>query len=104
MTEQWLATNSPASAAALEKTVNEHPATGLEVAADYMDAGLWQDGTTLLTHIVSATADKSKVSPLVYYYLAYFAGTDAPGGQGSNRMTSLRRKPPQTMCSPSRWR
>ena len=74
MTEQWLATNSPASAAALEKTVNEHPATGLEVAADYMDAGLWQDGTTLLTHIVSATADKSKVSPLVYYYLAYFAG------------------------------
>jgi tetratricopeptide (TPR) repeat protein len=74
MTEQWMATNTPASAAVLTKTVSEFPATGLEVAADYMDAGLWQDGTTLLTHIVNTTADKSKVSPLAYYYLAYFAG------------------------------
>jgi tetratricopeptide (TPR) repeat protein len=39
-----------------------------------MNAGLWQDGTALLTHIVSAAPDKSKVSPLVFYYLAYFAG------------------------------
>jgi len=74
MTEQWLATNSAASAAALTKTVSEFPSTGLEVAADYMNEGLWQDGTTLLTHIVSTTANKSKVSPLVYYYLAFFAG------------------------------
>jgi tetratricopeptide (TPR) repeat protein len=56
------------------KAVTEFPATALEVAADYMNAGLWQDGTKLLTHIVSAAPDKSKVSPLVYYYLAYFAG------------------------------
>jgi len=74
MTEQWMATNSATSAAELTKTVSEFPSTGLEVAADYMDAGLWQDGTTLLTHVVSTTTDKSKVSPLVYYYLAYFAG------------------------------
>ena len=39
-----------------------------------MDAGLWQDGTALLTHIVNAAPDKSKLSPLVYYYLGYFAG------------------------------
>jgi tetratricopeptide (TPR) repeat protein len=39
-----------------------------------MNAGLWQDGTTLLTHIVSAASNRSKVSPLVYYYLGYFAG------------------------------
>ena len=74
MTEQWLATQSPASAAALMTAANEHPETVLEVAADYMNAGLWQDGTTLLTHIASVAPDKSKVSPLVYYYLAYFAG------------------------------
>jgi len=74
MTEQWLATKSAASAAVLAKTVSEFPATALEVAADDMDAGLWQDGTALLTHIVDTAQDKSKVSPLVYYYLAYFAG------------------------------
>jgi tetratricopeptide (TPR) repeat protein len=56
------------------KTVNEYPATALEVAADDMDAGLWQDGTALLTHIVDRAPEKTKVSPLVYYDLAYFAG------------------------------
>ena len=74
MTEQWLATESPASAAAMMTAANEYPETVLEVAADDMNAGLWQDGTTLLTHIASVAPDKSKVSPLVYYYLAYFAG------------------------------
>ena len=73
MAEQWLATKSPISETSLMTTVSEHPATALEVAADYLDAGLWQDGTTLLTQIVSATPDKSKVSPLVYYYLGYCA-------------------------------
>ena len=74
MTEQWLAKQSPESEATLMKAVTEFPATALEVAADYMNAGLWQDGTTLLTHIISAAPDRSKVSPLIYYYLAYFAG------------------------------
>jgi len=73
MTEQWMVSKSPASAASLDVTVGAHPATALEVAADYMNAGLWQDGTALLTHIVGAAPDKSKVPPLVYYYLAYFA-------------------------------
>jgi tetratricopeptide (TPR) repeat protein len=74
MTEQWLTTKSPASAAVLARTVSEFPATALEVAADDMDAGLWQDGTALLTHIAETAQDKSKVSPLIYYDLAYFAG------------------------------
>ena len=74
MTEQWLAKQSPDNDAPLMKAVTEFPTTALEVAADYLNAGLWQDGTTLLTHIVSAAPDKSKVSPLIYYYLGYFAG------------------------------
>ncbi len=45
MAEQWLATKSAASAATLATTVSAHPATALEVAADDMNAGLWQDGT-----------------------------------------------------------
>src|SRR5208337_2514258 len=74
MAEQWMATKSPKDAAPLLTTMNAHPATALEVAADYMDAGLFEDGTTLLTEIVNTTPDKSRVSPLVYYYLGYFAG------------------------------
>ncbi len=38
-----------------------------------MDAGLYQDGTTLLAHVVSTAPDRTKVSPLAYYYLGYFA-------------------------------
>ena len=74
MAEQWLGTTSSSNDAALWKTVSEHIATALEVAADEMNAGLWQDGTRFLTHIVETAPDKARVSPLVYYYLAYFAG------------------------------
>ncbi len=74
MAEQWLAAKSPGSSGAMMATVSAHPATALEVAADYMDGGLWQDGTTLLTLAAGAAPGKSKVSPLVYYYLGYFAG------------------------------
>jgi tetratricopeptide (TPR) repeat protein len=73
MAERWMIEKSPSSAIPLLTAVSEHPATALEVAADYMDAGLWQDGTALLTKIVSAAPDQSKVSPLVYYYLGYFS-------------------------------
>ena len=31
-----------------------YPTTGLEVAADYLNAGLWQDGSSLLTQVVEA--------------------------------------------------
>jgi tetratricopeptide (TPR) repeat protein len=73
ITESWMVSKSPASAATLLTTATAHPATMLEAAVDYMNAGLWQDGTTLLTHIVDATTDKTKISPLVYYDLGYFA-------------------------------
>lgn len=74
MVEQWLSTASTNNDAVLWTTVSEHVATALEVAADDMNAGLWQDGTRFLGHIVDAAPDKSRVSPLIYYYLAYFAG------------------------------
>ena len=71
--ERWLANKSSASRAALAAQLNELPAAGLEVAGDYMNAGLWEDGTAFLTQVVNAAPDPSKVSPLVYYYLGYFA-------------------------------
>jgi len=73
MAEQWLAGNAEA-AGKLSIALRDFPNTGLETADEYMNAGLWKDGTTILEQTIKAATDKSKVSPLVYYYLSYFAG------------------------------
>jgi tetratricopeptide (TPR) repeat protein len=73
MAEQWMAGKKPESASRLRAACNAYPATALEVATDYLNAGLWQDGTTLLSEVVEGAADTSRVSPLVFYYLGYFA-------------------------------
>jgi tetratricopeptide (TPR) repeat protein len=67
MAELWLATKSPANARSLNESLSAHPATGLELAAEYLNAGLWEDGALLLP---DSTA--RQVSPLVVYYLGYF--------------------------------
>ncbi len=51
----------------------DHPQTAQETAAEYLDAGLWQDGTDVLMQMIAAAPDKSKIHPMVYYYLGYFA-------------------------------
>ncbi|MHC4435884.1 MAG: DUF5107 domain-containing protein [Planctomycetota bacterium] len=73
MAERWLATKNPEIAKTLISVMNEHPATAQEVAAEYFNAGLWQDGTDVLSQLIQAAPDKSKVSPMLYYYLGYFA-------------------------------
>jgi tetratricopeptide (TPR) repeat protein len=73
LAECWMARPTADSARQLQTSCHAHPATALEAAADYLNAGLWQDGTTLLTQVVDGAADKSEVSPLVFYYLGYFA-------------------------------
>ena len=50
-----------------------HPATALETAAEYQDAGLWEDGLAVLSLLVNEAPDRSRISPLVYYDLAFFA-------------------------------
>ena len=45
MAERWLASKDPAAAKTLASTMKHHPATAQETAAEYLDAGLWQDGT-----------------------------------------------------------
>ncbi len=80
MSERWLATRDPAAAKALASTMNAHPATAQETAAEYLNAGLWQDGTDVLLQMVAAAPDNSKINAMVYYYLGYFAeklGKDA---------------------------
>jgi len=70
MTEYWLATESEEAGKMLRATLKDHPATGLETAVEYANAGLWRDATAVLLQMV----EKSRVSPMVYYYLGYFAG------------------------------
>jgi tetratricopeptide (TPR) repeat protein len=73
MAERWLAAKTPENARALAATLNAHPATAAETAAEYVNAGLWQDGTDVLLEAVAAAPDKSKIQPMVYYYLGYMA-------------------------------
>ncbi len=72
MAERWLDGDST-SAGELALTLRDHPQNGLEAATEYGDAGLWADGTAVLKQMVAAAKDESRVSPLAYYYLGYFA-------------------------------
>jgi len=73
MTEQWFLTRDKSVASQLFKTLNAFPATAQEIAAEYSDAGLWSDGAEVLVQSVADAPDKSKISPMVYYYLGDFA-------------------------------
>ena len=73
MAERWLATKNPGIAKAMISVMNEHPATAQETAAEYFNAGLWQDGSQVLLQLIEAADGKTKISPMVYYYLGYFA-------------------------------
>ena len=70
MAERWLVEKTSAARQQLLGAFSEHPATALETAAEYLNAGLWADGMAVLSELA---ATKAKVSPLVYYYLGYFA-------------------------------
>ncbi len=73
MAERWMVTNNPESRGILFAALRDHPATGLETALEYSHAGLWQDASTVLLQTVGVAPDKSKISPLVFYYLGYFS-------------------------------
>jgi len=73
MAERWLASKDPAAAKTLTSTMIEHPQTAQETAAEYLNAGLWQDGTDVLLQMIAAAPDKSGIHPMAYYYLGYFA-------------------------------
>ena len=71
MVERWLLARragdvqSPATRDALGSTLllfvmlSPYPTTGLEVAADYLNAGLWQDGTVVADAQVVESARNS---------------------------------------------
>ena len=73
MAEQWLVSKDMKSSQTLCTAMNTHPATAQETAAEYFDSGLWNDGVTVLLNAVEAASNKATISPIVYYYLGYFA-------------------------------
>jgi tetratricopeptide (TPR) repeat protein len=79
MAERWLDGDKKAPAE-LTATLRDHPANGLEIATEFGNAGLWQDGISLLTLAADSAKDKTLISPMVYYYLAQFS--EAVGNAG----------------------
>jgi len=71
MAERWLAGASAEARREFLDAMRAHSATALETAAEYANAGLWSEGARVLAELEAS--EKGKVSPLVYYYLGYFA-------------------------------
>ena len=94
MAERWLLTKSAADAKILRENLTEHSATGLETAAEYLDAGLWGDGCTVLSEMVAAAPDNSRISPMVYYYLAYFADKQGQDSKAADYYQLAAKMPP----------
>jgi tetratricopeptide (TPR) repeat protein len=93
--ERWLLSKGDADLRTLTETTRQHPATAQEVAAEYMNAGLWRDGSEVLRAAAMAAApDVVRVDPVVCYYLAYF--DERSGAQGlaaQHRMLARKASP-----------
>ena len=73
MAEQWLLIKDAKVAQQLFSTMNNHTATAQEIGAEYFGCGLWRDGMAVLLQSANTASDKTNISPLVFYYLGYFA-------------------------------
>lgn len=72
LAERWLISGKSVERKALIDTMQKHPVTAEETAAEYLSAGLWQDGARVLGELVRDQSEGSSVSPMVLYYLGYF--------------------------------
>jgi tetratricopeptide (TPR) repeat protein len=90
LAERWLLTKSPKDAATLTATLNAHPANAAEVAAEYRNSGLWQDGTDVLAQAVRSNP---RARPIACYYLAYFADKLGKKDQAAGYARLARRAP-----------
>jgi tetratricopeptide (TPR) repeat protein len=73
MAERWLASDRPEDRNELTAAMTQFPATAEETAAEYQNAGLWSDGAEILSQAIAAAPDQTKIQPMIYYYLGYFA-------------------------------
>jgi tetratricopeptide (TPR) repeat protein len=101
MAERWLAQGGKA-APELAQTLRSHPATGLEAAAGYANAGLWQDGAAILKFMVGTAKDRARISPLAYYYLGHFAERLGDGANAAEYRRLAMTMPPDYVF-PFQW-
>ena len=67
--ERWL-TGNKSGKDELVKVLRDFPTAGLEAVTEYGNAGLWEDGISILDLMVQS--GQKGASPLVYYYLGEF--------------------------------
>jgi len=94
MAERWLASKDPVAAKTLAANMLAHPQTAQETAAEYLNAGLWQDGTDVLLQMIAAAPDKSGIHPMAYYYLGYFAEKSGQGPKAAEYYKLAMTMPP----------
>jgi tetratricopeptide (TPR) repeat protein len=85
----------------LTRRMRDETQSYLEVAADYGNAGLWDDAIELLTRFVNAAPDKARVNPMIYYYLAYYSDQLGKHEEASN-YCRLASQAPSDYCFPFR--
>ena len=71
LAERWLATGADADRQALTDEMAAHPDTAQETAAEFFNAGLWEDGERVMAALIGA-AGVDQVSPMVHYYHSLF--------------------------------
>jgi tetratricopeptide (TPR) repeat protein len=95
MAERWLLARDEVGLRAMTDTMLRHPATAQEVAAEFVNAGLWSDGSAVLRAVAMAAApDTSRVNALVFYYLAYFDERSGSDGLAAQHRLLARKAPP----------
>ena len=72
MAEKWLLQGGEDDAAEMVGTMRQFPAVACETAAEYLDAGLWEDGLNVLNRVIVGSGKETPRNPMVYYYLGYF--------------------------------
>lgn len=73
LAEKWLATENPETASILRSAMKAFPAVAQETASEYLNCGLWNDGTRVLELLSSQDSEYGSCNPMIYYYLAFFA-------------------------------
>jgi tetratricopeptide (TPR) repeat protein len=104
LAERWLAGDKSALAELL-RTEQHHPATALETAAEYFDAGRWRDGAALIRELVRACPpgnSPGKFSPLAFYYAAEFSERLGNATQAAEYRRQGCASPPDTVF-PFQW-
>jgi tetratricopeptide (TPR) repeat protein len=56
----------------------------LEMAVSFANAGMWEDGIAVLGELVNAYSDKSRVHPMVYYWLGYLNEKDGKAQEATH--------------------